>query len=100
VEGATANQLANPVPEEVREERRGRVMLLQEEISKKRMQAKVGKTMRVLIDEVEQSGGGIGRSAGVVYVKRPFDPQKKLKVGEFVEVEITAADAHDLWAAA
>ncbi|HCY62541.1 MAG TPA: 30S ribosomal protein S12 methylthiotransferase RimO [Oxalobacteraceae bacterium] len=107
VEGATANQLDNPVPEELREERRARVMLLQEEISKKRMQAKVGKTMRVLIDEVEPNGNGVGRTAadapeidGVVYVKRPFEPHRQLKVGEFVEVDVTAADAHDLWAAA
>lgn len=106
VEGATANQLADPVPEEVREERRGRVMELQEGISKKRLQAKIGKTMQVLIDEVSTSGG-VGRSAadapeidGVVYVKPPYEPHRKLKVGEFVEVKITAADAHDLWAEA
>jgi ribosomal protein S12 methylthiotransferase len=106
VEGATANLLDNPVPEEVREERRGRVMQLQEEISKKRLQAKIGKTLRVLIDEVDRSGG-IGRSSadapeidGVVYVKPPFEPHKKLVVGEFVDVVVTAADAHDLWAAA
>jgi ribosomal protein S12 methylthiotransferase len=106
VEGATANELDNPVPEELREERRGRVMELQEAISKKRLQAKVGKTIRVLIDEVNRDGG-IGRSAadapeidGVVYVKPPYEPHKKLKAGEFVEVEVTAADAHDLWAAA
>ncbi|MDY7578568.1 30S ribosomal protein S12 methylthiotransferase RimO [Herbaspirillum sp. RTI4] len=106
VEGATANELANPVPEEVREERRGRVMLLQEEISKKRLQAKIGTTIRVLIDEVDRTGG-IGRSSadapeidGVVYVKPPFEPHKKLTVGSFVDVTVTAADAHDLWAAA
>jgi ribosomal protein S12 methylthiotransferase len=106
VEGATANQLPNPVPEEVREERRGRVMELQEEISKKRMQAKVGKTLRVLIDEVTPQGG-VGRSVadapeidGVVYVKPPYEPHRKLRVGEFVEVNVTAADAHDLWAEA
>ncbi len=106
VAGATANDIANPVPEELREERRGRVMLLQEEISKKRLQAKVGKTMRVLIDQVDRNGG-VGRTSadapeidGVVYVKPPFEPHKKLVVGEFVDVTITAADAHDLWAAA
>src|SRR5471032_298035 len=106
VEGATANELPNPVPEELREERRGRVMLLQEEISKKRLQAKVGKTVRVLIDEVNRSGG-VGRSSadapeidGVVYVKPPYEPHKKLVVGEFVDVKITASDAHDLWGAA
>ena len=106
VDGATANNIANPVPEELREERRGRVMLLQEEISKKRLQAKVGKTMRVLIDQVDRNGG-VGRTSadapeidGVVYVKAPFEPHKKLVVGEFVDATITAADAHDLWAAA
>ncbi|EKU80180.1 30S ribosomal protein S12 methylthiotransferase RimO [Massilia timonae] len=105
VEGATANELANPVPEEVREERRARVMLLQEEISAKRLQAKVGKTLRVLVDEVVPREA-IGRSAadapeidGVVHIKRPLVPGKqKLAVGQFADVVVTRADAHDLWA--
>jgi ribosomal protein S12 methylthiotransferase len=107
VEGATANALANPVPDEVREERRGRVMELQETISKARLQAKVGKTLRVLIDAVDRNGAGTGRSSadapeidGVVFVKPPYEPERKLKVGEFVDVTVTAADAHDLWAKA
>ena len=106
VEGATANAIAHPVPDEVREERRGRVMELQETISKARLQAKVGKTLRVLIDAVDHNGG-TGRSSadapeidGVIYVKPPYEPERKLKVGEFVEVTVTAADAHDLWAKA
>ncbi|HEY4073619.1 MAG TPA: 30S ribosomal protein S12 methylthiotransferase RimO [Herbaspirillum sp.] len=106
VDGATANALPDPVPEAVREERRGRVMLLQEEISKKRLQAKVGKTLRVLLDQVDHTGG-VGRSYsdapeidGVVYVKPPYEPHKKLVAGEFVDVVVTAADAHDLWGAA
>ncbi len=105
VEGATANELPDPVPEEVRDERRDRVMALQEGISKKRLQAKVGKTIRVLIDEVERTGGAVARSSadapeidGVVYVKPPFEPHRKLHVGEFVDVRVTAADAYDLWA--
>jgi ribosomal protein S12 methylthiotransferase len=105
VEGATANELANPVPEAVREERRARVMLLQEEISLKRMQAKVGKTMRVLVDEVG-AREAIGRTAadapeidGVVHIKRALQPGKaKPAVGQFIDVVITKADAHDLWA--
>lgn len=105
VEGATANELPNPVPEEVREERRARVMLLQEEISAKRMQAKVGKTLRVLVDEVGPREA-IGRSAadapeidGVVHIKRALAPGKaKPAVGEFIDVVVTRADAHDLWA--
>ncbi|HTN65498.1 MAG TPA: 30S ribosomal protein S12 methylthiotransferase RimO [Burkholderiaceae bacterium] len=107
VEGASANLLPDPVPEELREERRGRVMQLQEEISKKRLRAKVGTTLRVLIDELERGGNAIGRSAadapeidGVVYVKAPYEPHRKLAVGDFVDVTVTAADAHDLWAAA
>ncbi|OON64669.1 ribosomal protein S12 methylthiotransferase [Massilia sp. KIM] len=105
VEGATANALANPVPEAVREERRARVMLLQEEISLKRMQAKVGKTLRVLVDEVGPREA-IGRTAadapeidGVVHIKRALAPGKaKPAVGQFIDVVITKADAHDLWA--
>jgi len=105
VEGATANLLDNPVPEEVREERRARVMLLQEEISAQRLQAKVGKTLRVLIDDVG-AREAIGRSSadapeidGVVHIKRPLVPGKsKLVVGQFADVIITKADAHDLWA--
>jgi ribosomal protein S12 methylthiotransferase len=105
VEGATANLLDNPVPEAVREERRARVMLLQEEISAKRLQAKVGKTLRVLVDEVG-AREAIGRSSadapeidGVVHIKRPLVPGKqKIAVGQFLDVTITKADAHDLWA--
>lgn len=105
VEGATANLLDNPVPEEVREERRARVMLLQEEISARRLQAKVGKTLRVLVDEVG-AREAIGRSSadapeidGVVHIKRPLVPGKqKLAVGQFIDVVVTKADAHDLWA--
>ncbi len=106
VEGATANALADQVPEDVREERRGRVMQLQEEISRKRLQAKVGTTIRVLVDEVTRKEG-VGRSAadapeidGVVHIKHSFDPKRKLRVGEFIEVTVTSADAHDLWARA
>ncbi|TXI95798.1 MAG: 30S ribosomal protein S12 methylthiotransferase RimO, partial [Burkholderiaceae bacterium] len=61
------------------------------------------KTVRVLIDSIDRSGG-VGRSPadapeidGVVYVKPPYEPHRKLKVGEFVDVVITAADSHDLW---
>jgi ribosomal protein S12 methylthiotransferase len=83
-------------------------MMLQEDISRQRLKAKVGKTIRVLIDSVDGSGGGgIGRSSadapeidGVVYVKAPFEPHKKLIVGEFFDVTVTSADAHDLWGAA
>jgi ribosomal protein S12 methylthiotransferase len=92
VEGAAANALPDPVPDEVKEERRARLMALQEEISRKRLQAKVGKTIEVLVDEP-----GLGRSKadapeidGVVRFKGGTP-------GEFVRVSIDRADAHDLY---
>ena len=106
VEGATANALASPVPDEVREARRERVMQLQESISRERLQAKLGKTFKVLIDQVDRNGATARSSAdapeidGVVYVKLPYDPSISLKVGEFIDVRITTADAHDLWGSA
>ncbi len=103
VDGAAANALDNPVPDEVREERRARVMLLQEQISRERLQAKIGKTLRVLIDSITPSGA-TGRTAadapeidGVVNFKLPYLPGQALRVGQFVDVRITAADEHDLW---
>ncbi len=79
-------------------------MQLQEDISRQRLQAKVGKTLRVLIDKVDSSGATARSAAdapeidGVVYVKLPYEPGRELKVGEFIDVRITAADAHDMWA--
>ncbi|MBS1187635.1 MAG: hypothetical protein H6R04_1653 [Burkholderiaceae bacterium] len=104
VEGAAANALPNPVPEEVREQRRARLMLLQEEISAQRLQAKVGNTVRVLIDDVSRTGAATGRSSadapeidGVVHIARPFDPRVRLEVGDFIDVVVKRADTHDLW---
>ena len=103
VEGAAANDLADPVPESVREERRARLMIMQEEVSREKLQKKIGQTLRVLVDEPVR-GGAIGRSSadapeidGVVYVKKPRGMRKKLQAGEFVSVTITDADAHDMW---
>lgn len=103
VEGAAANRLANPVPEDVREERRARLMMMQESISREKLQEKIGQTIRILIDEPVR-GGAIGRSSadapeidGVVYVKKPKGMRRKLNAGEFVSVTITDADAHDMW---
>src|SRR4051794_2287242 len=99
VEGAKANELPGALPEEVREERRGRLMRLQEKISARRLKSKVGKTLRVLVDEVGAKGA-VARSAadapeidGVVRVENGA----KLKVGDWADVKITRSDAHDLW---
>ncbi len=103
VEGAPANALPGAVPEEVREERRARLMQLQESISYEKLQGKIGKTVRVLVDETVR-GGAVGRSSadapdidGVVYVRKPKGLRRKLLPGEFIDVRIEDADAHDLW---
>ena len=101
VEGAAANALPDPVPEAVKQERQGRFMAVQEKISAARLKRKIGKTMTVLVDEVGKEGA-IARSAadapeidGRVVIRQG----SKLKAGEFAEVKVTRADAHDLWAA-
>ena len=92
VEGAAANDLPDPVPDELREERRARFMKVQENISRQRLQRKVGKRIQVLVDEP-----GVGRSKadapeidGVVRFKGG-------KSGEFAHVLIDRADEHDLY---
>ena len=99
VEGAVANELADHIPPEVQEERLGRLMQLQAEISAERLKRKIGKTMKVLVDEVDEQGA-IARSSadapdidGVVYI----NDGQHLEVGQFVNVRITDSDEHDLW---
>jgi len=99
VEGAAANALEGQLPDDLREERRARFMQVQEEISARRLQRKVGGRQRVLLDEVGPTVA-LGRSAadapeidGVVYVKTG---RRKVAVGDFVDVTIKSADAHDL----
>lgn len=100
VEGATANQLPDHVPEAVKEERRARFMQLQEEISRQHLATKVGQKMTVMIDELTEEGMVARSSAdapeidGLVYVESATHGQP----GDFIEVEITDADAHDLFA--
>ncbi|VVE28217.1 ribosomal protein S12 methylthiotransferase [Pandoraea horticolens] len=103
VEGAKANELPGALPDEVREERRARFMEVAEEISAERQQRKVGTTIQVIVDEINQDGG-VARSAadapeidGLVYIEPTPKSAKRLKVGEFVNVTVTGADGHDLW---
>jgi ribosomal protein S12 methylthiotransferase len=90
----------------VREERRGRVMQLQEKISRERLQAKIGKTQRVLIDSVDRNGAVARSSAdapeidGVVRILPPQKASKTLRVGEFTTVHIVDTQGHDLVAQA
>jgi ribosomal protein S12 methylthiotransferase len=102
VEGATANALPDAVPEEVKEERWHRFMQVQQGISAARLAAKVGRKIRVLVDE---AGGrkAVGRSEadapgidGVVHLSGPGIT--KLVPGQFVEVTVTGATDYDLQA--
>jgi ribosomal protein S12 methylthiotransferase len=98
VDGAAANALANPVAEEIKEERYHRFMQTQAAISADKLADKVGQTLEVLIDEV-QGETAIGRS----HADAPeIDGQVsvsggKLKIGQRVRVKITHADTYDLY---
>lgn len=106
VDGAAANALPDPVPEEVKEERYARVMELTERISAAKLGAKVGRLVPAIIDEVgepDEDGdiGATGRSEadapeidGNVFL-RNVSPD--LKPGDIVSVRIEDADAHDLF---
>jgi ribosomal protein S12 methylthiotransferase len=101
VEGATANALENPVPEEIKEERWHRFMALQQEISAERLKQKVGQSIDVMIDEIGHDGA-VGRSKGdapeidgVVYVSDAAN----LKPGDIVNRQVVDADDYDLWTA-
>jgi len=98
VEGATANALPDPVPEEVKEERRARFMTVQAAISAARLRARVGQTLDVLVDAVED-GVAIARSCadapeidGIVRIHGA----DALRPGQFARAHITGSDAHDL----
>jgi ribosomal protein S12 methylthiotransferase len=100
VQGAAANALPDPMPEAVKEERRARFMALQAEMSASRLREKVGRTLDVLVDEIED-GVAIARSTadapeidGVVRISGA----RALSPGQFARVRVTSADAHDLQA--
>ena len=99
VDGAVANDIAEPVSEEIKEERLERFMEVQAEISARKLAKKIGMKMIVLTDHVEE-GLTLARSEadapeidGQVYIEGEM-----LEPGQFVEVEITHSDEHDLWA--
>jgi ribosomal protein S12 methylthiotransferase len=98
VDGAKANALPDPVPEELKEERLERFMEVQAEISATRLGRKIGTRQQVIVDEVD-ADGAVARSKadapeidGIVRI----DDGQTLKPGQFAEVEIIHADEHDL----
>jgi len=100
VSGAAANALPGAVPEEVKQARLGRFMEVQAEISAARLAEKVGRRTLVLVDEVgdqaivARTPGDAPQIDGRVFLS----PEWALEPGDFVEVEITDSDDHDLWA--
>jgi ribosomal protein S12 methylthiotransferase len=105
VKGAAANELADPLPADVREERRTRFMAVAERASTARLQRRVGATMQVLVDRAPALGrkGGIGRSYadapeidGSVRLLPPEKASKVLRVGEFTQARVVDTDGHDL----
>jgi ribosomal protein S12 methylthiotransferase len=100
VEGAKANELPDPVPEELKEDRLEQFMAVQAEISAAKLQRKIGRTIKVLVDSASAEGA-VARSAadapeidGVVHIANG----QKLKPGQFVNVVVESADEHDLHA--
>jgi ribosomal protein S12 methylthiotransferase len=100
VEGAAANNLPNPVPEAVKEERYARLMEKTATISAAKLAAKVGRTIDVLVDEVDDEGGANARSKadapeidGTVFLR----DAGHLASGDFATVLIEDADEHDLF---
>ncbi len=105
VDGASANELPNQLPDALREERRARFMAVAEQVSVERLQRRVGQTLQVLIDSAPALGrkGGVGRSYadapeidGTVRLLPPEKASKQLKVGEFTRARVVAAEGHDL----
>lgn len=101
VEGAPATEMADQVPEDVKEERFHRFMQLQQEISAERLKQKIGQTLDVIVDEIDGEGI-IGRTKadapevdGLVYIENLSGAP--VKVGEFIKVTITHSDEYDLW---
>ena len=101
VEGAPATEMADQVPEDVKEERFHRFMQLQQEISAERLKQKIGQTLDVIVDEIDEEGI-IGRTKadapevdGLVYIENLSGAP--VKVGEFIKVTITHSDEYDLW---
>ena len=101
VEGAAANQLADPVPADVSEDRWHQFMELQAQISRERLANKVGRSIQVLVDSFDENGAAIARSSadapeidGSVII----EATDSLQVGEMVRVNVIDSDDYDLYA--
>lgn len=101
VEGAAANALPDPVPEEVKQDRLQRFMEIQAEISRDKLALQVGRVMTVLIDEVQEGRivargpGDAPEVDGLVIIDGDWED---VDAGDFIEVQVTGYDEHDLFA--
>jgi ribosomal protein S12 methylthiotransferase len=98
VAGAVANDLAAPVPDEVKEQRWHRLMAHQQAISQKRLKQKIGKREKIIVDEVGTNGAK-GRSKGdapQIDGTVHLTTRRPLRIGEIATVRIERADAYDL----
>lgn len=100
VDGARSNTLPDHVPDEIKQDRWNRFMEKAQEISATKLAAKVGKTMDVIIDEIDAEGATCRTKAdapeidGNLFIDENFE---KLSVGDIVTVEVDEASEYDLW---
>ncbi|WP_372878253.1 30S ribosomal protein S12 methylthiotransferase RimO [Spongiibacter marinus] len=100
VDGASANDLPDPVPEDVKQQRWERFMEVQQRISAEKLQQRIGQQLEVLIDVVDEDGA-IGRSyadAPEIDGKVYLDGVTDLRPGDALLVNVVGADDYDLWA--
>jgi ribosomal protein S12 methylthiotransferase len=101
VEGATANDLPNQIPEEIKQDRLQRFMEIQAEISRNKLAGQVGREMIVLVDEVHddhmiaRGPGDAPEVDGQVIIHGGWDD---VVPGDFIEVQVSGYDEHDLFA--
>ena len=100
VEGARSNALPDHVPEEVKQDRWDRFMATAQAISEAKLEAKVGKRMQVIVDEVDSDAATCRTWAdapeidGNLFIDEGFE---ELKPGDLVTVEVDEAGEYDLW---
>ncbi|PJE28933.1 30S ribosomal protein S12 methylthiotransferase RimO [Pseudooceanicola antarcticus] len=100
VEGARSNELPDHVPDEVKQDRWDRFMEKAQAISEARLEAKVGKRLEVIVDEIDEDGATCRTWAdapeidGNLFIDENFED---LKPGDILQVEVDEASEYDLW---
>ena len=99
-DGTPAARMPDQIPEEVKQDRLDRLMRLQQGISRKRNQARVGQTETVLVTGIADAAHAVGRSSREApeidgEIRIHFDGAPP-RIGEFITVRLTNADIYDL----